>query len=342
MGMLRSTEEYDLIMTLAYEGAGTMQVGGQPCNVSRYRSDITYQKSGERVRITGTRPNGQSCSSIEVLSGAYAWNEDLMGAELIPGEGTATPMPASTVDRMIRLWSGPQGAWKAAMAGAAPDPDAPDMTPRPQQLPADVMTAGKTSVEWAGDKPVVTFPIPGVPEATATATLDDRFMAERVVVTNGADTYEFAYSDYRDWNNPLNPAEAFYAGKMTETKNGSVVRDITTTVTETGQVYVAIPVPASVSANSSSVSPGNPTIKSVLRFKSGMWAWAECTNWLKLAWLVRRAIRFSTRSLPDCRGRCRWGNSRGFCHRAKKSGAMSHGSSEERRRRGMSVWVKMA
>jgi hypothetical protein len=223
MGMLRSTEEYDLIMTLVYEGAGTMQVGGQPCNVWRYRSDITYQKSGERVRITGTRPNGQSCSSIEVLSGAYAWNEDLMGAELIPGEGTATPMPASTVDRMIRLWSGPQGAWKAAMAGAAPDPDAPDMTPRPQQLPADVMTAGKTSVEWAGDKPVVTFPSPGVPEATATATLDDRFMAERVVVTNGADTYEFAYSDYRDWNNPLNPAEAFYAGKMTEPKNGRFV-----------------------------------------------------------------------------------------------------------------------
>ena len=246
MGMLRSTEEYDLIMTLVYEGAGTMQVGGQPCNVSRYRSDITYRESGERIRITGTRPNGQSCSTIEVLSGAYAWNEDVMGAELVPGQGTATPMPASTVDRMIRLWAGPQGAWKAAMAGAAPDPSAPDMTPRPQQLAADVMTIGKTSVEWVANKPVVTFPIPGVPEATATATLDGRFMAERVVVRNGADTYEFRYSDYRDWNNPLNPAEAFYAGKMTETKNGAVIRDITTTVTETGQMYVVIPVPASV------------------------------------------------------------------------------------------------
>jgi hypothetical protein len=70
MGMLRSTEEYDLIMTLVHEGEGTMQVGGQPCNVSRYRSDITYQNSGERIRITGTRPIGQSCSSIEVLCGA--------------------------------------------------------------------------------------------------------------------------------------------------------------------------------------------------------------------------------------------------------------------------------
>ena len=62
-GMLRSSEEYDLLMTLAYSGKGTMQVGGQPCNVTMYRSDISYQESGERIRITGTRPNGQSCST---------------------------------------------------------------------------------------------------------------------------------------------------------------------------------------------------------------------------------------------------------------------------------------
>src|ERR1041385_6367129 len=112
------------------------------------------------------------------------------------------------------------------------------MAPRPQRVPADVSMAGKTSVAWEGNKPAVTFPIPGVPNATATATLDAKFMAERVVVKQGANTTEFTYSDYKDWNNPLNPAEAFYAGKMTEKKNGSVVRDITTTLTETGQMYV--------------------------------------------------------------------------------------------------------
>ena len=68
------------------------------------------------------------------------------------------------------------------------------------------------------------------------------------MVKNGANTYEFTYSNYKDWNNPLNPAEVFYAGKMTEKKNGTVVRDITTTVTETGQMYVVMPVPASVKA----------------------------------------------------------------------------------------------
>src|SRR4051812_19383401 len=245
-GMLRSSEEYDVLMTLDYQGKGTMQVGGQPCNVSMYRSDISYQRSGERIRITGTRPNGQSCSTIEVLSGAYAWNEDIQGAELVPGKGKATAMPAAVEERMIRLWSGPQGAFKAAFAGTSPD--APPMTPRPQRLAADVMTIGKTSVAWVANKPVLTYPIPGVPTATATTTLDAKFMPESVVVKQGANTYEFTYSDYKDWNNPLNPAEALYAGKMTEKKNGTVVRDITTTLTETGQMYVVMPVPASVKA----------------------------------------------------------------------------------------------
>lgn len=245
MGMLRSSEERDLIMSLDYQGKGTMQVNGQPCNVTKYRTSISYQTSGERVQITGTRPNGQSCSNIEVLSGAYAWDEDIPGAELVAGQGKATPRPAAVEERMIRLWAGPQGAFKAAFAGTS---DPPEMAPRPQLIPANVMTAGKTSVTWEANKPVLTFPIPGVPTATATATLDAKFMPERVVVKHGANTYEFTYSDYKDWNNPLNPAEAYYAGRITEKRNGTVVRDITTTLTETGQMYVVMPVPASVKA----------------------------------------------------------------------------------------------
>ncbi len=244
-GMLRSSEERDLMMSLEYTGKGTVQVDGQPCNVTKYRTSISYQTSGERVQYTGTRPNGQACSNVEVLSGAYAWNEDIPGAELVAGKGKATPVPATTEERMIRLWASPQGAFKAAMAGTS---DPPEMAPRPQRVPADVSKAGKTSVSWENGKPVLSFPIPGVPNATATATLDAKFMPERVVVKQGSNTYEFTYSNYKDWNNPLNPAEAFYAGKMTEKKNGAVVRDITTTQTETGQMYVVMPVPASVMA----------------------------------------------------------------------------------------------
>src|SRR5579864_5657464 len=152
MGMLRSSEERDLMMSLEYQGKGTIQVDGQPCNVTKYRTSIIYQTSGERIQITGTRPNGQSCSNVEVLSGAYAWNEDIPGAELVNGKGKATPMPATVEERMIRLWAGSQGAFKAAFAGTSPE--APPMTPRPQRLAADVMTIGKTSVAWVGNKPV--------------------------------------------------------------------------------------------------------------------------------------------------------------------------------------------
>src|SRR4051812_34962264 len=149
-GMLRSSNEMDLLMSLEYQGKGTMQVDGQPCNVTKYRTSISYQTSGERVQIVGTRPNGQSCSNIEVLSGAYTWNEDIAGAELVPGKGKATPMPETVEERMIRLWASPQGAFKAAFAGTS---NPPPMTPRPQRLAADVMTIGKTSVAWVGNKP---------------------------------------------------------------------------------------------------------------------------------------------------------------------------------------------
>ena len=55
-GMLRSSEERDLLMSFEYQGKGTMQVDGQPCNVTKYRTSISYQTSGERIQITGTRP----------------------------------------------------------------------------------------------------------------------------------------------------------------------------------------------------------------------------------------------------------------------------------------------
>jgi hypothetical protein len=105
---------------------------------------------------------------------------------------------------------------------------------------------GQTSVVWQAGKPVVTFPIPGVSGATGTATLDAKYMVEKVVVTQGTTTTEFTYSNYQDWNNPLNKIEVFYAGKMIERKNGAVVRDLTTKETETGNVYVVAPVPPSV------------------------------------------------------------------------------------------------
>jgi hypothetical protein len=257
-GMLRGIDEHELMVTLEYQGSGgTIQVDGQPCTLTKYRTSINYQTPGERIQYTCTRANGQAYSNVEVVSGQYAWNEDIPGAEIVPGKGKATPMPAAVQERLIRLWASPQGAPKAASLGVD---EKSEWGANPATLLKDgVTTAGKTSVAWEGGKPVVTFPIPGVPGATATATLDAKYMAERVVVKNGAATTEFTYSDYQDWNNPLNKVEVLYAGKLTERRNGAVVRDVTTKETETGSVYVVMPVPASVQKAITVTVPAPPT-----------------------------------------------------------------------------------
>jgi hypothetical protein len=246
MGMLKGHDERDMVASLEYQGKGAIQVDGQPCTLTRFRASTNYQTFSQRIQYTCTRPDGRTYSNIEVVSGLYAWNEDTPGAEIGPTKGKAIPMPATVHERLIRLWASPQGAPKAAVTGTT---ETFWLGANPGTLfEGGASKVRQTSVSWEAGKPVVTFPIPGVPGAIATATLDAKYMTERVVVTQGPVTTEFTYGDYRDWNNPLNRIEVFYAGTMVERRNGAVVRDLTTEVTETGNVYVVAPVPASVQA----------------------------------------------------------------------------------------------
>jgi hypothetical protein len=246
MGMLKGTDERDMVATLEYQGTGTIQVNGQPCALTKYRASTNYQSYSQRINYSCTRPNGQAYSNVEVVSGLYAWDEDTPGAEIAQTKGKVTPKPAAVQERLIRIWASPQGAAKAAIAGTT---DTRWLGANPGTLfddgPAKV---GETSVAWEGDRAVVTFPIPGVAGAIATATLDAKFMTERVVVKQGSTSTEFTYGNYKDWNNELNLIDVFYAGKLEERRNGAVVRNLTTTQTETGNVYVVAPVPASVQA----------------------------------------------------------------------------------------------
>src|ERR1700734_148287 len=114
MGMLRGVDEHELISSLEYQGSGAIQVDGQPCTLTKYRVSTSYQTPGQRVQYTCTRSNGQTYSNVEVVSGQYAWNEDIVGAEIVPGKGKAMPMPGAVEERLIRLWASPQGAPKAA------------------------------------------------------------------------------------------------------------------------------------------------------------------------------------------------------------------------------------
>jgi hypothetical protein len=249
MGMLRSGAESELVKTLDYHAAGgTIQVNGQPCTLTKYRVQANYQVPGWRTQIECTLPNKQKYSNVETLSGDYAWDEDIPGAELVPGQGKATPRPAALEERRIRLWASPHGAPKAAIAAAAGLPTLESFGENPAVLLDNQAKAGVqpgTTLTWQGEKAVLTFPIPDVPGAMATATLVN-YLPESVVVTHGPNKTEFIYGKWADWNNPLFKIEALYAGTIVERRNGMVVRSVTTKVTEIGQIYVVMPVPESV------------------------------------------------------------------------------------------------
>ena len=249
MGMLRSGAESELIKTLDYHAeSGTIQVGGQPCALTKYRVQANYQVPGYRVQIECTQKNGEKYSNVETVSGNFAWDEDMPGAELVPGKGKATPRQAALEERLIRLWASPHGAPKAAIAGAAGLPPAQSFGQNPAVLLDRQAAAGAkatTTLSWQGEKAVLTFPIPGVVGAMATATLNN-YLPENVVVTHGTNKTEFVYGDFQDWNNPLFKIEALYAGTIVERRNGTVVRELKSKVTEIGQIYVVMPVPDSV------------------------------------------------------------------------------------------------
>jgi len=232
MGMLRELEEHDLIATLEFFATGMVRVNGQACTLTRYRAEINYQMSGMRADFACTLPGGQTHEEIQVVGGQYAWNEvGGAGAGLVAGQGTAVPTMAAYNERAIRLWSNPQGALKSAVMGGA-----------------------NTKVGMAGGKTVVTYPVPGVPGAVATATLTSgpvdgvctRNCAERVEVRQGNVVTEFTYAKYADYNDPEEQLDAFFAGRMTERRGTETLLDLTVTRTNTPNLYIVIPVPASV------------------------------------------------------------------------------------------------
>jgi hypothetical protein len=249
MGMLRSGNESELVKTLDYHAeGGTIQVDGQPCTLTKYRVQANYQVPGYREQFECTRANGQKVSNVYTVSGEFAWDEDMPGAELVPGKGKATPRQAALEERLIRLWASPHGAVKAAIAGAAGLPPSQSFGQNPAVLLDKQTAAGAkatTTMTWQGDKAVFTFPIPGVAGATATATLNN-YLPETVVVTHGPNKTEFVYGGFADFNNPLFKIEALYAGTIVERRNGTVVRNLKSKVTEIGQIYVVMPVPDSV------------------------------------------------------------------------------------------------
>jgi hypothetical protein len=112
LGMLRTEREADLIATLRYWGAGTMTVGGQMVKVTNYAGSVNFHVPGMRVDVTRTAADGKPQRAVEVVSDKFAWNETQPGMN-------ATPAAAAVNDRLLQLWTLPQGIVKAATAAGA-------------------------------------------------------------------------------------------------------------------------------------------------------------------------------------------------------------------------------
>ena len=259
MGMLRGIDEHELIVSLEYQGKGTVQVDGQPCTLTKYRVSTNYQTPGQRIQYTCTRANGQTSfdhrgrqRSVR-LERRHRGRRDHCRERQGHADGGRGRRSGSSACGQV-----PQGAPKAALTGVSETAES-GANPRRLCRTASRRRA-RRSLTWEAGKPVVTFPIPGVPARPRRPRSTRSTWPRRVVVKQGSTTTEFTYGDYQDWNNPLNKIDALYAGKMTERRNGTVVRDLTTTETETGSVYVVMPVPASVKKAITVAVPAPPTV----------------------------------------------------------------------------------
>src|SRR6185503_6582018 len=221
-GMLRGQAENELIGTLDWHGEGTIQVNGQACTTTKLRVQVNYQIPGYRTQIECKRANGQTYSNVETLNGTFAWDEDRPGAEIVPGEGKATPRVNQRDERMIRLWANPHGAAKAAIAAAAGVSPADAFVQNPATLldrQAAAGVKGSATLVWEGQSAIITFPLPYVTGAMATVTLDATFLMASILVKHGSNTYEWTYGDYQDFNNPLHRIEALWPATIVERLN---------------------------------------------------------------------------------------------------------------------------
>jgi len=237
-GMLRTTDEEDMIATLRYWGTGTMTVDGRSCRLASYAASVNYHVPGARVEYACAQPDGKpGPKRIEVVAGNVAWNEDTLG-------GKATPAAAQAADeRLLNVWALPHAAVKAAyLAGA------------------------NVKVTNEGGATVLNYPVPSL-DATMKVTLNVRPISvatgssdlkkvplaagtiiERVEIRRGTVVTETTYSEFGDWNGSDYFSDVVFPRRITQKVGGVTVLDLTVDKTNTYNPYVVMPVPQNVRA----------------------------------------------------------------------------------------------
>jgi hypothetical protein len=243
IGMLRGPQERDGVVTFEYWATGSLNLQGRTCQLTNYRASVRYAAPDRRERFpvpamrvdyTCAAAGGQNPERhIEVVAGDVAWNENEPGS-------SATPMPQAARERLLQIWTLPQGVIKAArLAGA------------------------RATLTNEGGKPVITAPLPApLDGATIKATLDPenflfhtmptgtrRYFSHRIerVETRWNNTLSVTrYSEYGDLNPDDYKSDALLPRRIVAERNGATVMDLTLTMSQTYNPYVIMPVPENV------------------------------------------------------------------------------------------------
>jgi hypothetical protein len=243
LGMLRGPQERDGIVTFEYWATGSITHQGRTCEVKDYRASVRYAAADGRERFPvpamrvdftcAATPGQKPQRHIEVVAGEVAWTETEPGRN-------ASPTPQAAHERLLQIWTLPQGVIKAArLAGA------------------------KAMLTMEGGKPVVTFPLPSpLQGGTVKATFDpENFLfhtmptgvrryfshrLERVETRFNNVVTVTTYSDYGDWNAKDYKSDALLPRRIVQQRNGATVADLTLTMSQTYNPYVVMPVPQNV------------------------------------------------------------------------------------------------
>ena len=240
LGMLRSNQEVDLMMSVEIYGSGSMaEVGpttvGPLAELETYYAEIAYDFPGMRVDVT--RASGER--EIQVVSGLYAWNEvGERGGGLVEGYGSAEPAMDAVSDRLLQIWTTPAGAVKTAVAAG-----------------------DQATVSMEGGAVVVTFPLVNAEPTRSTdltvgelagtsvkLTLDADYRPATVEVEHRGRQVVSTYSGYADLNDSDYQADIYLPANVMQTVDGQTVLDLTIERTNTYNPYVIMPVPESVRA----------------------------------------------------------------------------------------------
>lgn len=216
----------DIVNTMELVGSGTSDMGGRAVKTD-YHVALGYNPAAMRVEMTRTPDGGAAQHTIQTVRDTFAWDESELGAGLVPGKGTATPMNAAAQERLLQLWTLPYGIVKAAY-----------------------FAGDKTMVSTEGGATVITFPLSGpLAGVTVKATLDAKNLVTKVETRpdNAARANlatETTYSDYADRAEVLTDIKT--PGHIVRKQGGRTVLDIQVKNWETNDPYLVFPVPSNV------------------------------------------------------------------------------------------------